>query len=260
MTRLRNIPLALRLQGMVALLVVGFLATIVDALHIEKNRALDARATELHALVQVANGIAHSLRAQEVTGKLTHAAAVEDFRQSLHAMRYGAGDYIFAYLTDGTLIALPPQPQAEGTNRFDMKDPAGNYTVRDLFTKAAEGGGIVQSLFPRPGTTIPVPKMNYVESFPPWNMVISTGVFVDDLESENSALEIRTGLVAGGVIGLAALLAWLVGRSITWPLRGLEGAMTSLAAGDLSVAVAHAERGDEIGRMARAVGVFKTNA
>jgi methyl-accepting chemotaxis protein len=260
MTRLRNIPLALRLQGMVALLVLGFLATIVDVLNIERDRAVEARATELHALVQTASGIAHSLQAREAAGKLTHAEALDDFRQSLHAMRYGANDYIFAYLTDGTLIALPPQPQAEGTNRFDMKDPEGHYTVRDLINKAAEGGGIVQSLFPRPGTTIPIPKMNYVESFVPWNMIISAGVFVDDLEAANRALQIRTGVVAACVIGIAALLAWLVGRSITRPLRGLEGAMTSLAAGDLSVTVAHAERGDEIGRMARAVGIFKANA
>jgi methyl-accepting chemotaxis protein len=260
MTRLRNISLALRLQGMVALLILGFLIAIVDMLHIERDRALDARATELRTLVQVARGIANSLHAEEIAGKLTHAVALEDFRQSVHAMRYGGDDYIFAYQTDGTVMVLPPQPQAEGINRLNLKDPAGHYTVRELLAKAADGGGIVQSLFPRPGTTTPVPKMNYVESFPPWNMVIATGVFVDDLDAENRALQIRIGLVVVCVIGFAALLAWLVGRSITSPLRGLESAMTSLAAGDLSVVVAHNERGDEIGRMARAVGVFKTNA
>jgi methyl-accepting chemotaxis protein len=229
MTRLRNISLALRLQGMVALLILGFLIAIVDMLHIERDRALDARATELRTLVQVARGIANSLHAEEIAGKLTHAVALEDFRQSVHAMRYGGDDYIFAYQTDGTVMVLPPQPQAEGINRLNLKDPAGHYTVRELLAKAADGGGIVQSLFPRPGTTTPVPKMNYVESFPPWNMVIATGVFVDDLDAENRALQIRIGLVVFCVIGFAALLAWLVGRSITSPLRGLESAMTSLA-------------------------------
>ncbi|HEX3990203.1 MAG TPA: hypothetical protein VHX39_03400, partial [Acetobacteraceae bacterium] len=97
MTRLRNISLALRLQGMVALLILGFLIAIVDMLHIERDRALDARATELRTLVQVARGIANSLHAEEIAGKLTHAVALEDFRQSVHAMRYGGDDYIFAY-------------------------------------------------------------------------------------------------------------------------------------------------------------------
>jgi methyl-accepting chemotaxis protein len=260
MTRLRNIPFALRLQGMVALLVLGFMATIVDVLHIESDRAVNARGTQLHALVQTALGIAQSLQTEVAAGKLTHTAALERFRQTVRAMRYGSADYLYAYSTDGTVIVLPPQPEVEGTNRIDMKDVKGRYSIRALLAKAAEGGGIQESIYQRPGTTIPMPKMNYVESFPPWNMVIATGVFVDDLERDSRSLQIRTGLVAACVIGLAALLAWLVGQSMTRPLRGLEGAMTSLAAGDLSVTIAHGERGDEIGRMARAVGVFKTNA
>jgi methyl-accepting chemotaxis protein len=260
MHRLRNIPLAWRLLGMVGLLVIGFLATIFHVLEIEKVRALDARATELRAIVQTARGIAQSLQADEAAGKLTHAAALDSFRSTIHAMRYGANDYIFVYANDGTLVALPPQPQLEGVNRIDLKDNTGHYSIRELIAKAAAGGGVMQSLYPRPGTTVPVAKMNYVEGFQPWDILIAAGVFVDDVESESQALQIRTAIIAGCVIGFAVLLAWLVGRSVTRPFGRLEEAMTALAAGDLSVQVSDSDRGDEIGRMARAVAVFKTNA
>lgn len=63
-----------------------------------------------------------------------------------------------------------------------------------------------------------------------------------------------TALTAG------VLMAWLVGRSVSRPVRALTTAMRSLAGGDLDAAVPGAERGDEIGEMSRAVAVFKDNA
>ncbi len=260
MTRLHKIPLFLRLQGMVVVLVIGFLATIGDLLQTEKHQAIEARASELRAIVQVAHGVAQNLHDEEIAGKLTHEAALERFRTTVRAMRYGSGDYIFAYRTDGTVIVLPPQPELEGTNRIDLKDAAGRYTIRALIAVGTAGGGIQYVTYPRPTTKIPTPKMNFIDTFQPWNMIIATGVFLDDIESESQALMIRTGLIAGLAIGLATLLAWILGRSITRPFSRLERVMTALAAGDLSVTMSDAERGDEIGRMARAVAVFKTNA
>ena len=261
MPRLRDVSLGLRLLGIVAVFVVGFLATIGDVLRIENQRALDARVTELHALVQVARGIAQSLQTEEAAGKLTHAAALESFRKAVRAMRYGSNDYIFAYGTDGTVIVLPAQPELDGSNRIDLKDKMGRYTIRDLLARAAAGGGATESMYQRPGSSGPPSrKLNYIESFQPWDIVIAAGVFIDDLEGERTALLIRTGLVTTAVIAIAALLAWLISRSVTRPLGRLEHAMTALAAGDLSVELASGDRGDEIGRMARAVGVFKRNA
>jgi diguanylate cyclase (GGDEF)-like protein/PAS domain S-box-containing protein len=48
-----------------------------------------------------------------------------------------------------------------------------------------------------------------------------------------------------------------VARSITRPIARLTGAMSELAAGHLHVAVPECDRGDEVGRMAAALQVFK---
>ncbi len=67
-----------------------------------------------------------------------------------------------------------------------------------------------------------------------------------------------------GVIGLAivlsAMVAWLMARNIASPLVDITGVMRRLAGGDLTVEVPSADRKDEIGEMADAVQVFKTNA
>ncbi len=241
-------------------MVAGFLAMTADLLHIQNQRAMQARVASLHALVQAAKGTAADLLQEEEAGRITHQAALDSFRGALHAMRYGSGDYLFAYTMDGTVVAMPPQPQIEGENRLDLTDPSGHYVVRDLIGAAANGGGVTQTLYPRPGTTVPVPKLNYIEPFEPWNILIGTGVFIDDLQADEWALLLRTATAATVAIGLAAALAWLLGRSVSHPLRRLEHEMTALAVGDLSIVIADHQRGDEIGRMARAVEVFKTAA
>jgi methyl-accepting chemotaxis protein len=58
----------------------------------------------------------------------------------------------------------------------------------------------------------------------------------------------------------AAVLAWIVARSISTPIHDLTAAMGRLADGDMEVTVRGAERGDEVGAMARALAVFKDNA
>lgn len=71
----------------------------------------------------------------------------------------------------------------------------------------------------------------------------------------------NSSLIIGGLILLVGLLvAWFVGRRISTPIRQMTTVMGRLAEGELDVTIPAAERTDEIGRMAEAVGVFRENA
>jgi methyl-accepting chemotaxis protein len=61
-------------------------------------------------------------------------------------------------------------------------------------------------------------------------------------------------------IGLAAVAALLISRSVARPVVRLTGVMERLAAGDTTVALPAVERRDEVGAMGRAVQVFKDGA
>jgi methyl-accepting chemotaxis protein len=66
-------------------------------------------------------------------------------------------------------------------------------------------------------------------------------------------------LTAGGlVLGLVA--AWLIGSGISRPVLRMTAAMRRLASGELEVEVPATDRGDEVGRMAEAMLVFRQNA
>ena len=67
-------------------------------------------------------------------------------------------------------------------------------------------------------------------------------------------VSVVAGLAVMLVAGFFAVRAW-----IARPLDTLSGTMTTLANGNLDVAIAETERRDEIGGMARAVQVFKDN-
>ncbi len=79
--------------------------------------------------------------------------------------------------------------------------------------------------------------------------------------AELTASQSRTQQVIAGV-GFAAILiglafSWLIGRSITLPLRELADAMKRLADGDTAVRIPATRARDEIGEMARTVLVFR---
>jgi len=79
-----------------------------------------------------------------------------------------------------------------------------------------------------------------------------------------AASQERTKLLIIGigvaVVGLGLIFNWLIGRSITGPLKRLSRAMEKLAAGDSGVDIPSTESRDEIGAMARTVIVFRDNA
>ena len=69
-------------------------------------------------------------------------------------------------------------------------------------------------------------------------------------------------LVLGGIamIGLALVLSRKLGQGIARPIVALTGVMSQLASGNHEVHVPDADRQDELGDMARAVGVFRDAA
>ncbi|WP_316195375.1 MULTISPECIES: HAMP domain-containing methyl-accepting chemotaxis protein [unclassified Bradyrhizobium] len=77
-----------------------------------------------------------------------------------------------------------------------------------------------------------------------------------------SVQDTRTTVIytAAAALVVGAMLAWLIGGSVSGPIRGMTDRMQSLAAGELEQPIPGGEQRDEIGRMARAVEVFRDNA
>ncbi|NBX66262.1 MAG: methyl-accepting chemotaxis protein [Proteobacteria bacterium] len=70
----------------------------------------------------------------------------------------------------------------------------------------------------------------------------------------------RLLIIGIGVVSAIGIMVFLFARSLTKPISNLEQSMGELARGNNSVNIPGLNRGDEIGDMAKAVGVFKENA
>ncbi|TDQ83838.1 methyl-accepting chemotaxis sensory transducer with Pas/Pac sensor [Dongia mobilis] len=82
----------------------------------------------------------------------------------------------------------------------------------------------------------------------------------EEYQRANEVFETEVYLLVGVVLVamvFGAILAFVIARSITRPLGRIIGVMEELTKGNLAVAVAGQERRDEVGSVAKAVGVFK---
>ncbi|QDM15742.1 HAMP domain-containing protein [Tardiphaga sp. vice304] len=89
-------------------------------------------------------------------------------------------------------------------------------------------------------------------------------VAVFEIERDASAYRTLTitaltwlAIISGSVLLVAGLIAVFIGRSMARPIKALDAAMRSIAAGQYTVAIPGAGRNDEIGSMAGAVEIFK---
>jgi methyl-accepting chemotaxis protein len=148
-----------------------------------------------------------------------------------------------------------------GNDLSAYKDPNGKLLFVDFVdTVKKSGSGFVPYEWPKPGFDKPQPKLSYVIGFSPWNWVVGTGVYIDDLKAQAWASTQRSLIVIGVILLFMLAVSIFVARSVTTPLQRMTVTMNDLASGNLAVEVPGIGRGDEIGEMAKAVEVFKSNA
>ncbi|MEQ9126197.1 MAG: methyl-accepting chemotaxis protein, partial [Alphaproteobacteria bacterium] len=84
----------------------------------------------------------------------------------------------------------------------------------------------------------------------------------DLAEVEEPVVELSNSLALITLISLAIISAvgYVAARMMTKPISRITASMSSLAEGDVDIDIDGLDRGDELGDMARAVGVFKQNA
>ncbi len=77
--------------------------------------------------------------------------------------------------------------------------------------------------------------------------------------ASSSSSTLAIALLAGNALLFALAFAW-VRRRVSSPLSRISEAMTRLATGDVAIDVRDLERADEIGDMARSMGIFRRGA
>jgi methyl-accepting chemotaxis protein len=216
---------------------------------------------ELQHLAELVRSIVMEEHAAAQKGDITVDDAQKRAMARVSALRYGNNDYFWINDMQPRMVMHPVKPEMNGKDLASYKDPNGKLLFVDMVDVVKkDGAGFVPYEWPKPGFDKPQPKLSYVIGFAPWNWIIGTGVYIDDLSAQTWASTQRALLVAGLVLLLTLAASTFVARSVTRPLHDMTIAMKQIAEGRLEVEVPGRGRSDEVGEMAEAVGVFKSNA
>ncbi|MBB5048717.1 methyl-accepting chemotaxis protein [Rhodopseudomonas rhenobacensis] len=216
---------------------------------------------ELQHLADLALGIVKDEQALGQASGIAVSEAQKRAQARIAALRYGNNDYFFITDLDNVMVMHPISPKLNGQNVGDTKDANGKKLFIEMSdTVRRAGSGLIEYQWAKPGKDKPAPKLTYVTGFTPWNWVIGTGVYIDDLDEQTWTATQRSLIAAALVVLVTLAVSILMAGRITKPLHQMTAAMKALAGGKLDVAVPGIGRSDEIGEMAEAVEVFKTNA
>lgn len=205
-------------------------------------------------------------------GRLTEDEAKAEAIARVKKLRYGAdgSGYFWIDDTDCRLIAHPFLENKEGTDRRDDRDPDGNYVIRNLITAANDGSGYSNFMWEKPedvGTGKLSPKRAYSLKFAPWNWVISTGNYVDNIDaylaerSEESRAATHEELELSilcivAALALCAVLALKVSGSVTRPVIDMVRAFSKNEAGKIKIHRVETSSADEVGVLAGTMNDF----
>jgi len=102
--------------------------------------------------------------------------------EHLYERQDGTG-YIFIYDFNGKVLSDPVQRQNVGKNLYTIQDSNGVKVIADLIEASQnKEGGFVEYQWLKPTTGKQSPKISYATSFKPWQWMLGTGVYLDEIE------------------------------------------------------------------------------
>ncbi|WP_422366108.1 methyl-accepting chemotaxis protein [Pelagibius sp.] len=258
---LRSFRIAHRVLTLIALSAAGLMVVAGMMLMDLRGSLIEQKQNELRQLVESAVAIADANHKRAEAGEISVEEAQRLSLTAIGDIRYNGSDYFWVNDMQSVMVMHPIKPALNGKDLSDLKDKAGTQIfVEFVKVVSADGAGYVRYLWPKPGSEQPEPKESYVQGFEPWGWIIGTGVYIDDLNAIFwQKATVIGGMIAAILVGIA-VVSMLIARSITRPISGMIASMRSLADGDLKVEIPGVGRHDEIGDMADAVQVFRSNA
>ncbi|MEP3303085.1 MAG: cache domain-containing protein, partial [Roseibium sp.] len=157
------------------IIVLAFTAALsaisLSSLH---TAMLGERIKQIQSLSDSAKAIAAAFHEKEAAGEMSREEAQAAAAQSIAAMRFDGGNYIFVYDNDGINI-VHPKASLNGTSMIDFKDKTGVRIVAELIDLAKAGGGSLLYYWPRANSDVAIEKYGWGVGFQPWSWMIGTG-------------------------------------------------------------------------------------
>jgi len=106
--------------------------------------------------------------------------------ESIKQLSLDQESYFWVMDTHPRMVMHPIQPLLDGQDLTDYIGPDGKKLFHDMVNIASvHGAGFIHYAWTKPNTNNGelYPKVSYIKLFKPWNWVIGSGVYVDDVDA-----------------------------------------------------------------------------
>jgi len=194
--------------------------SIYNAYQTREMRLAERKADLKHAS-EIALSVVKTFGDQAAAGSMPVVEAQKRAMDSIRNMRYGEDGYFQIVDSQPKVLMHPTNAELNGKDVGDFKDPNGVYVFREMVAVIKHDGlGFTTYSASKPGGADASPKIAYNVTYQPWDWILTTGLYIDDLDAAfRSSLYQSLGILVILAGALSAIVV-LLNRGI---LRSLGG-------------------------------------
>jgi PAS domain S-box-containing protein len=174
----------------IALLITAIFVVVIPQF---ENIIIDRKREMIRELTNSTISMIERWYKLEKEGRLNTADAQNSAKQFVKSLRYGDDQKDYFWITDlvPNMIVHPYKPELEGKSLKKFEDSHGKFLFVEMVNVVRKNGeGYVDYMWQWKDDSLKiVPKLSYVKMFEPWNWVIGTGIYIEDVKQEISNLE-----------------------------------------------------------------------
>jgi len=231
---LRAFKISRRIQFLILLAFLSIISITTANLIQLKEELLEQKSIQTRNLVEVAHSLIQAQYDQYQTGAITEDQAKQQAIQTIKSMRYEGNNYYWINDYTPRVIMHPIKPQLDGKDVSKVKDASGQLLFVEIVKVARSNpdGGMLPYMWPKPDHDEPVAKVSYVKAFQPWEWVVGSGIYIDDVDVIFfSQAKIALGMSLALLL-ILLFVSYIIARSILLPLNSTSKALVNLSEGE----------------------------
>lgn len=195
-----------------------------------RDSLIEERKVEIKNTVKMSEDLLKSLVKKVEAKKMTLEDAKKFAADYLTDMRYGADgdDYVWVNDLEPRMI-IHPSEKLRGKSMKDFRDKAGLPLFTEIvkLVKKQDEGLISYVWVSKKDPNVNASKLSYVKLFKPWNWVIGTGIYMDDVEDHVINVLFKELIFAFiGLLIIGAGIFIIVKRQIADPLLSIANRLS----------------------------------
>lgn len=221
--------------------------------------------------VQTAYSILQDTYNRQQKGELTPEEAKKKAADLVRKLQYDKNNYFWIDTTEGINVVNLGR-DSEGKSRLDSKDSQGVFFIKEIISNGSSSveGGYTNYSFAKPNQTEALPKRSYSLLFQPYNWVIGTGNWVDDIDklilakrleyqekSKKSIINTIISMILA--FGVSLVFGILLSNKISKQIVSIADDAEEIAKGNLKIDKFESRSKDEIGQLSRAFRTMTDN-